>query len=97
MRKQKSFPKLLASLLVLCSLSGCGIYPTIGPVTEQRIVFVKYKGIAARVVENASVQVEVSDDAGKVTQKKMDVGGFYLISPDMKDDGKPVMNKGESK
>lgn len=77
--------KLAAAGAVLLMLSGCTLSPTIGPRVEDRIVFVKYKGVAARVSENKSVEVIVEKD-GKVYKQKMDIGGFYVISPDMKEE-----------
>src|SRR4029077_10239419 len=80
-------------LLALCCLSGCGLSlnPSIGPTVEKRVTFVKYKGIAGRITEKTIALVGVQKEDGTVDEVKMDIGGFYVISPDMKDDGTPKM------
>ena len=76
---------MLAALLVLAFLPGCGEI-TIGPRTRTDIVFVRNHGIAARVAENKRVMLTVTDDEGHVYQKVMDIGGFFVMSPDEVDD-----------
>lgn len=86
-------------LLVPSWLSGCAVSlnPSIGPTVEKRITFVKYKGVAARVIENTTALVGVEKEDGTVDEMKMDIGGFYLISPDLKNDGTPKMGQPEAK
>lgn len=84
---------LLCGVSVLIFSSGCGV--TLGPVTERDILFVHYKGVAARVSSKTTAEVEIEKD-GKVFTRKMRLDGFYVISPDMKDNGEPVMNKAEA-
>lgn len=73
--------KLAAAGLLMFCVAGCGL--TVGPKVEDRIVFIKHQGIAARVAESKKVNVLVEKD-GKTYTQSMDIGGFYVISPDMK-------------
>lgn len=75
---------LTGLLLGLASLCGCGL--SVGPQVEQRIIFVKYQGVAARVMESKTVKVTVTDANGHTYVDKIDIAGFYVISPDMKDE-----------
>ncbi len=89
---------MLFVILVVASISGCGIVPehlTLGPTTERDILFVHYKGVAARVCSKTTAEVEIEQN-GKVFTRKLRLDGFYVISPDMKDDGQPVMKKAEA-
>jgi hypothetical protein len=72
---------LTAALLGLAWLSGCAPSLTLGPKVEDRLVFIKHKGIAARVAEPLQAKLIVEKD-GKTYTQKMDIGGFYVISPD---------------
>jgi hypothetical protein len=88
--------KRIQLLSVLClpsvfALSGCGEI-TLGPRTETNVIFVKHKGIAARVIENKTVKVKVEAN-GKTYTQKIDIGGFYIMSPDVADEQKNL--KGE--
>lgn len=86
-------PKLAARLrslsmaLALLLLSGCNA--AIGPKTEDHIIFIRHDGVAARAAENKKVLAIVEKD-GKVYRQYIDVGGFYLISPDLKTDADPL-------
>ena len=73
-------------LCLSLALSGCGL--TVGPRVEDRIIFIRHQGVAARVAESKEVEVIVEKD-GKVYRQKMDVGGFYVISPDQKTEKSP--------
>ena len=70
---------LLSGMLFALVLSGCGI----GPQVKDRIVFVRNQGVAARVTKNVKVPVEVEKD-GETYTDEIDIGGFYVISPDQK-------------
>ena len=76
---------LFAPLLVL---SGC----TIGPKVKDRIVFVKAGGVAARVAKNLKAELIVEHD-GQVYTETRDIGGFYIISPDLKEEKAPEKEK----
>lgn len=54
----------------------------------------RHKGIAARVTESKKVKVEVEKD-GKTYTDILDIGGFYIIAPDVKEeqDKKASANK----
>jgi len=72
---------LTALLSVPLWLSGCG--PSIGPRTEDHVVFIRHAGVAARVAESKRVKVVVEKD-GKTYTDTLDLAGFYVISPDLK-------------
>ena len=74
---------LLASLLVLLSLSGCG-----GSEKKTEFVFIRHNGMAARAAKNIKIPAVVEKPNGETVMDEVDIGGFYLISPDLKD--KPI-------
>ena len=71
---------LPASLCLIMCGSGCGL--TVGPKVKDRIVFIKHRGVVARVAESKTVEVTVTDKAGTTYTQRMDVGGMYVVSPD---------------
>jgi hypothetical protein len=71
---------LLSGISFALALSGCSI----GPQVKDRIVFIKHDGVAARVTKNVTVPLEVEKDGQAYTEEK-DIGGFYVISPDLKE------------
>lgn len=79
--------RTLLCLSCLVLLSGCGL--TLGPKTESNFLFIKHKGIAARVAEDVKVKCIVEKD-GKVYEAKINLSGFYVISPDLKEEQKEI-------
>ena len=82
----RRLPKWTVALLGLGLLSGCNF--SLGPVTKNELVFIKHKGIAARVAKSVKVPVIVEKD-GKTFTQTLDIGGFYLVSPDEVPEPKP--------
>ena len=75
-------------LALAAGVGGCGL--TLGPRVEERIIFVRHQGVAARVAESKEVEVIVEHE-GKVYRDRVNIGGFYVISPDLKDEKKPSL------
>jgi hypothetical protein len=73
--------------LVLLTCSGCEL--SLGPRTTNNIVFVRHEGVAARVTENKKVKVVLEQD-GKTYEATIDIGGFYVIAPDLVLDKKEI-------
>lgn len=77
----------LASLLVLPLLLGCG-----GSEKKTEFIFIRHNGVAARCADDVTVRAVVDrpkpDGTIETVVDKVNIGGFYLISPDLKD--KPV-------
>jgi hypothetical protein len=86
-RSQRKWWMCLACLPGLLWLPGCEF--SVGPQTQTKIVFVRYQGIAARVIESKKVQVAIEKDGSTYTDT-VDIGGFYVISPDQKPEPKPA-------
>lgn len=75
----------MALPLALVWLSGC---VTLGPKVRTDIVFVKHQGVAARVAESVKVKLIV-EKGGQAHTQEMDIGGFYVISPDLEGETRP--------
>lgn len=78
-RSKQLWWTLTACLLGLASLPGCGL--SVGPKVEDRLIFIKHKGVAARVAKNVKAELVIEKD-GKTFRQTLDIGGFYVISPD---------------
>lgn len=74
--------KIIVAFFVLL-LSGCAA--TVGPQVKQEIIFVKHKGVAARVAKSVKVPLILEHD-GKTYYEEKDIGGFWVISPDVKEE-----------
>lgn len=74
---------LWASLLGLALLTGCG-----GSEKKTEFVFIRHNGVAARCADNIKVRAVIDKPDGTTVLDWVNIGGFYMIAPDLKD--KPV-------